>query len=135
MTDDWDRRCLMSIMGRFYKPELLQPGFTFTPDGVYHPPQATTVAGFREYIQTLPTKDNPEVFGLHQNANIAFQKQETVGLLATVLSMQPRAAGGGSGATSDDLVTELCNDFQVRGRPTGGRCGMGEDGATRADHP
>lgn len=41
----------------------------------------------------------PEVFGMHANANIAFQLQETRTLVDTVLSIQPRVGGGGDGGS------------------------------------
>ena len=33
----------------------------------------TSLAENREYIDSLPTNDEPEIFGMHDNANIAFQ--------------------------------------------------------------
>lgn len=54
----------------------------------------------------------PEVFGMHPNANIAFQLQETSTLLDAVISIQPRVSGGGSGGGSTDaIVAGLCEDI------------------------
>ncbi len=44
----------------------------FTP-GIYYSPLYDTLQEYREYIDTLPIIDEPEIFGLHDNANIAFQ--------------------------------------------------------------
>jgi dynein heavy chain len=41
--------------------------------------------------------DDPEVFGMHDNANVAFNRTESLSLMAAVLSLQPRSAGGGTG--------------------------------------
>jgi hypothetical protein len=30
-----------------------------------------------EYIETLPNDDNPEIFGMHQNANLTFLKAKS----------------------------------------------------------
>lgn len=35
VTDDWDRRCIMSILEDFYKPEVLNPDFTYSESGIY----------------------------------------------------------------------------------------------------
>lgn len=35
VTDDWDRRCIMSILEDFYKPEVLTPDFAYSESGVY----------------------------------------------------------------------------------------------------
>ena len=48
---------------------------------------------YLDYISSLPDKDDPEVFGMHENANIAFQQQESENMLSSILSMQPRIAG------------------------------------------
>jgi len=43
----------------------------------------------------------PEVFGLHNNANIVYEKDESLVFLETVLSIQPRVASGTGGLTPD----------------------------------
>lgn len=35
VTDDWDRRCIMSILEDFYKPEVLNPDFAYSESGIY----------------------------------------------------------------------------------------------------
>lgn len=56
--------------------------------------------------------ESPEVFGMHANANIAFQLQETNSLLDAVVSIQPRVSGGGNGGSSADaVVAALCDDI------------------------
>jgi dynein heavy chain len=39
------------------------------------------------YIETLPPTEEPEIFGLYPNANIAFQDQETEKILDNVLNV------------------------------------------------
>ena len=41
--------------------------------GQYYAPDKDTIQEYREYVDSLPLSDNPEVFGMHDNANIAFQ--------------------------------------------------------------
>lgn len=49
----------------------------------------------------------PEVFGLHDNANIAYQRQESDNMVGKVLSIQPRVTGQkGGGLTPDEIVIE-----------------------------
>ena len=43
--------------------------------GLYYPPDGDTIRTYREYIESLPFSDEPEIFGMHENANIAFQVQ------------------------------------------------------------
>jgi dynein heavy chain len=58
------------------------------------------------YIDELPLVENPEVFGLHENANITFQNQESQKILDTILSIQPRIGGSSGGKTPDEIVLE-----------------------------
>jgi dynein heavy chain, axonemal len=48
-----------------------------------------------EYIKSLPINDTPEIFGLHDNANITFAQNETFSMLAALLQLQPKAGTGG----------------------------------------
>lgn len=50
------------------------------------------------YIRSLPINDTPEIFGLHDNANITFAQNETYRTLADLLELQPKtlSAGGSS---------------------------------------
>lgn len=47
---------------------------------------------YKEYIEKMPITDDPEVFGMHENANINYQAQESDKILSTILSIQPRLA-------------------------------------------
>lgn len=67
----------------------------------------TTVNEIHEYISSLPSNDNPEIFGMHENAHIAYLKSESLKILSHVLSVQPRLSAGGSEFTNDDIVLEL----------------------------
>uniref|UniRef100_A0A8C2TLH0 Dynein axonemal heavy chain 1 n=1 Tax=Coturnix japonica TaxID=93934 RepID=A0A8C2TLH0_COTJA len=78
VTDDWDRRCMMNILEDFYKPEVLTPEFAYSESGVYR--QISTSSGLDVSIRSLPLNDSPELFGLHDNANITFAQKETFAL-------------------------------------------------------
>lgn len=45
--------------------------------GIYYAPGADTIQAYRDYIEQLPFSDEPEIFGMHENANIAFQVKTT----------------------------------------------------------
>ena len=48
-----------------------------------------------QYIKSLPINDTPEIFGLHENANITFAQNETLNQLNALLKLQPKTAMGG----------------------------------------
>jgi dynein heavy chain len=110
VTDDWDRVCLMSILRKFYSPDALEEGYQFSESGTYYIPTDGDLSHYRAYIEELPQDDLPEVFGLHSNANITYQAQETDKIISTVLSIQPRV-GGSATVSSDDIVMELARSI------------------------
>jgi len=50
---------------------MLTPIFLFA--GIYYAPLSPKLDDFRQYIESLPLIDEPEIFGMHENANISFQ--------------------------------------------------------------
>ena len=73
VTDDWDRRCLLSMLKRYYCTDILDDSYKFSASGIYSAPTNGPVDIYRKYIDSLPMVDEPEVFGLHENANITYQ--------------------------------------------------------------
>merc|ERR1711902_109027 len=88
VTDDWDRRCLMTILNSYYNKDLILNENIETifinklKDGKLN--------YYKQYIDNLPFQDDPVVFGMHENANITHQTQETNTMIDTVLSIQPK---------------------------------------------
>jgi len=53
-----------------------------------------SLQAFMDYIRHLPINDTPEIFGLHENANITFAQNETFSLLNGILLLQPKSSAG-----------------------------------------
>jgi len=64
-----------------------------------------------EAIESLPLTDKPEVFGLHMNADITYQTNTATGILDTILNIQPKDAGSGSGETREAVVYRQAQDM------------------------
>ncbi|KAI8818687.1 dynein heavy chain and region D6 of dynein motor-domain-containing protein [Fimicolochytrium jonesii] len=107
VTDDWDRRTLRSILARFYTPQILDDSYKFSPSGIYHAPPDGDLASYRAYIDRLPFSEEPSVFGMHENADISYQIQETRRLLRSILEVQPRLVTAGGGKSSEEIVTGM----------------------------
>uniref|UniRef100_A0A670IKK4 Dynein axonemal heavy chain 1 n=1 Tax=Podarcis muralis TaxID=64176 RepID=A0A670IKK4_PODMU len=95
VTDDWDRRCIMNILEDFYNPDVLNPEFSYSESG---------------YIKSLPLNDMPEIFGLHDNANITFAQNETFALLGAIIQLQPKTSTAG-GRSREEIVEETSKDI------------------------
>ncbi len=66
VTDDWDRVCLISILKKYYTPEAIQTDkYCFSDSDAYFIPNCYTIEDFRLSIETLPSQEDPAVFGLH----------------------------------------------------------------------
>ncbi|KAI9206289.1 dynein heavy chain and region D6 of dynein motor-domain-containing protein [Polychytrium aggregatum] len=110
VTDDRDRRALMSLLSGIYTPEILDDDFRLSPSGVYYAPPKGTYDSYTQYIKSLPIIQHPEVFGMHENSDIAKDVAETNLLLSSALSTQARVAGGG-GKSQDVVCREIANDI------------------------
>jgi len=113
VTDFLDLRCVNAVIKRYICPEVLTEEYRFSPSGTYFAPPVGSLESVKAYADGLPLNDNPEIFGLHLNANIASQRAETLLLLDTVLGLQPRSAGGGGGRTPDEVVADLARTVEA----------------------
>jgi len=117
VTDDNDRKSLMCILARYYTSDgcvVDDADYKFSESGTYFSPPVGSYDDLMTYLKNLPTIDNPEVFGMHANANIAFQLNETRTLYETVLGIQPRVAGAGSAdaKTPEEIVDDIAAVFE-----------------------
>lgn len=112
VTDDWDRRCLMTILKKFICTDVLEDNYRFCENAVYKIPAQSLVVDYVAFIDSLPMTDDPSVFGMHENANITFQQRESDAIIETILSIQPRVATGGADKSPDQIVLELVKALQ-----------------------
>ncbi|XP_050361252.1 dynein axonemal heavy chain 6 [Nymphalis io] len=113
VTDMWDQRCLTTILKQFFSPATLEESYTYSPSGTYYCPRLEKLNDVRDYIDTLPVIEDPEVFGMHENANIAYEHKETSTLIKTIVDVQPRAGGTGGGDTPDQIVWRICDQTRA----------------------
>jgi len=112
VTDSLDKRTIMCILRAFYNEDILQDGYEFANDSnIYHAPPDGDLESYRTYVASLPFTDSVGLFGLHANAKITFEKQESDKLLVTVTEIQPALGGGGSGGSAEEVVMELANQL------------------------
>ncbi|XP_070836417.1 dynein axonemal heavy chain 6 [Chaetodon trifascialis] len=114
VTDAWDQRCLRTVLKGFFSPQTLEPGYTFSSSGIYYAPETDELEQYKKYIESLPIIDDPEVFGMHENANLAFQRQETVTLINTILDVNPRSSARDGAKSNDDIVCELAESILAK---------------------
>lgn len=80
--------------------------------GDYMIPAYKTLLEYQKYITTLPTTDDPQIFGLNDNANIVYQLKESDAFLGNLTSILPREVNKKSGGkTSNEIVLEIINNI------------------------
>lgn len=111
VTDDLDRRCLMAMLAQYFVPDVLLEGYKFSQSGTYFAPPPGDIASALSYIRSLPMTEEPEVFGMHSNANISFQLQEAQFVVDTIVSIQPRANTAAAGKSPEEIVDALAEEM------------------------
>ena len=120
VTDDKDRRTLMTILDSYYTPKLISnKKYRFSTSSLYFVPEFNSslspggeISNYLEYIASLPLNDDPEVFGLHDNANISCAIFEANQLLSNALMLQPRDNAGSGDMTPDQAIMKLAKDIE-----------------------
>jgi len=52
VTDDWDRRCLMTILADFYNPDIIeQPRYRFSSSDLYYAPPFGSMISYIQFIK------------------------------------------------------------------------------------
>ncbi|XP_066239555.1 dynein axonemal heavy chain 3 [Saccopteryx leptura] len=110
VTDDKDRRLLLSLLSTFYCKDIEQDRYRLAPGDVYYIPPHGSYQSYIDYLRSLPMTAHPEVFGLHENADITKDNQETNQLFEGVLLTLPRQAGG-RGKSPQEVIEELTHDI------------------------
>ncbi|XP_035980517.1 dynein heavy chain 1, axonemal isoform X4 [Fundulus heteroclitus] len=107
LTDNWDRRCLLTLLEDFYCPAVLGADHVYS--GVYRQVDSNLdIKGYLAYIRGLPINDTPEIFGLHDNANIRSAQNETFALLEALVCLEPQVAARSAGdKTFHETVEEV----------------------------
>jgi dynein heavy chain len=117
VTDDKDRRFLLCALSDFYTPLVYEDGYKFSPSGIYHAPHGDPdMEKILEHVTDLPLTQAPEVFGLHANADITKDQQDTNYFCDTVLCTESGAGSGGgdSAASAEDALDRLAEDILSR---------------------
>lgn len=68
-------------------PNVVNDGHKLSPSGLYYVIPPGDKEDYLEYVKTLPLNPDPEAFGLHANAEITTNQNDTMLLLENVLSM------------------------------------------------
>ncbi|BBN11637.1 hypothetical protein Mp_5g13570 [Marchantia polymorpha subsp. ruderalis] len=112
VTDDKDRRLMNTLLQTFVTAEVCtEKGYKFSESGVFCIPDASNCNAFLTYCREIPLAPKPEIFGLHENADITCDQNESNDLYGTVLTLQPRESASGTGMSREDIIEKKCKDM------------------------
>jgi len=110
ITDNWDRRTNNTYLKKLIRPQIMENMQLTMSQGFRSPnPAKTDREAYEAKIQELPI-ENPNMFGLHSNAEIGYLTNLGEGLCFTILQCSG-SSGGGGGSSKDDLVKGLIDKF------------------------
>ncbi|CAF0708408.1 unnamed protein product [Brachionus calyciflorus] len=113
VTDDWDRRCLKTILSDFFNPKVaLENKHKVSPSGLYCIPPKGKYEDYVEFIKNLPSTQYPEVFGMHENVDISKDLQATKLLFDSILlTLGSTSSQSGD---SDKQLMEISKDILAK---------------------
>ncbi|KAF5394163.1 hypothetical protein PHET_12136 [Paragonimus heterotremus] len=135
VTDERDRRCLITILRDFLCPTIVTDArYKFSPSGLYFAPHKMEYSEYLEFIKlshhkrendvsvfalvlhpytkSLPATQNPEVFGMHENVDITRELSETRMLTDSILlTVGQSSSGGGGSGFSDSELDAIASDI------------------------
>jgi len=114
VTDDKDENLIAAMLRRCLTPEIMNDNYKLSKLDTYFAPPEGTLAETMAYIESLPNEEDPEVFGLHPNANISYETLTVKVIVDTIIALQPRVAAAGGGKTPDELAQELARELLER---------------------
>lgn len=112
VTDEWDQRCVRTILKLFACEDILVENYVYSVSGIYKSPTSIKLDDFKRYVSQLPMREEPEIFGMHENANIVYETKEANFFLTTILESQAKMASLGGGA-SDKIVLDIVQKIKA----------------------
>lgn len=106
VTDDWDRRLLMSYVEQFFTDKVLnEPFYRLSSLSTYFVPRDGSIDSYRDFISLLPNTDKPEAFGQHPNADITSLIIDTRDMFTTLMSLHIQATSSEEETNKEDKVS------------------------------
>lgn len=114
VTDAKDKVLISSLLHRYFTPEIQNDNYKLSKLDTYYAPPDSPIEEALAYIRQLPLDEDPEIFGLHSNANIVYEQNQVAAFMDTVLSIQPRLSSTGAAKTPEEIATDIAKDIQAR---------------------
>ena len=113
ITDDFDQLLMGTYSERYFHQGILEQNVELFEG--YNVPDTDKIEDFRKAIEDLPGQDNPELFGLHSNADLTFRSLQVADAISTITMTMPKSGGGGGGGLSrEEQVDQIAADLLAK---------------------
>lgn len=115
VTDDFDRRCLLSILGIFFSDESISQDYFYAANNNDYKAPSLDIdySSIVNYIERLPENDDPRVFGMNIYAENMLLSQRANHLIASISMMEPSKSSTSIGTNTSDneVVLKFCEEI------------------------
>ncbi|KAJ3217583.1 Dynein heavy chain 7, axonemal [Dinochytrium kinnereticum] len=111
VTDDKDRRALLTLLKLYYNDSAVtNENYKLASGEQYCIPNVQGYGTILEFIDKLPLEAKPDVFSLHENADITRNQLETEMFFRAILLTQARTDSGGA-KSNEQIISEAASDM------------------------
>lgn len=114
VTDDKDVRLIEAMLKKYFCPEIMSDVYKLSKLPFYYAPPDGTFDAAMQYINQLPLDEDPEVFGLHSNANITYETNTVNNFIDVILLVQPRIKSKTETMSPEQIVQEKAKAMSAR---------------------
>jgi len=117
VTDDNDRRVMNTYLEEYCGNFIFDTNQKFYFSRASHDyvvPALDTHEQYLEFVENIPIFTNPNVFGLHTNAEIIYYTNYAKSLWFNTLSMQTSDGAEAGGVNREEYVSQVAADIQAK---------------------
>ncbi|KAK6624941.1 hypothetical protein RUM44_011805 [Polyplax serrata] len=122
VIDNFDRRIVKTYMNEYmgdFLFDAFQPFYFYKDKSVsYKIPNDGDKEEYIAFIDLLPLVNNPDVFGLHPNAEIGYYTNAAKDMWMYLIELQPQTGEIGGGISRDEFIDNVCKDIISKIPPT-----------------
>lgn len=115
VTDDKDRLLLITTLQQcFCEDVVAAANYKLSSSGLYYAHGEGDWQSYVDSIHKLPIHPLPEAFGLHANADISKDQNDTAQLFGSLLSLGGSQGDGGSAGNMEDRVAAVVRECMAK---------------------
>ena len=122
VTDSNDLRLIKSLLENYLCPKVTKDNYKFSPSGDYSSLPVGTISDYLEKIQTFSLSSSPEVFLLHDNAEITTNENNALIFTEQLMMIESNVDSSSEGTNKyqeiidllESKVPEMFNYAEVR---------------------